>query len=274
MIRRPGSGSVGLVAIGLGVLAVGTLVLQAVADRWHGQAVVPQSLGGRGLRIVVSDPALRPAVTHSLAVAGIVAVVATLLAWPAARHLAATGSRLGWAGLAAPILLPPLVLGDGLATWLVQLGLGRGLLGIGLAHLAVAIPYAAIGLVSAFGPELDELEHSAALLGAPPGRRIVQVVLPAARPQVALALALAFTVSWSQYGTSLTGGGGTPMLPLILVPYIRSDAQVAAVLSLAFLAPPVAALGAAARLGRATANRRTSIGGSASIEPQPASNQS
>lgn len=63
------------------------------------------------------------------------------------------------------------------------------------------------------------------------------------------ALALAFTVSWSQYATSLTAGGGTPMLPLVLVPYVRSDPQVAAVLTLVFLLPPVVALGVASRAG-------------------------
>jgi hypothetical protein len=46
-------------------------------------------------------------------------------------------------------------------------------------------------------------------------------------------------VSWSQYGTSLIVGGGIPMLPVVLVPFVRADPQIAAVLDLIFLAPPL-----------------------------------
>jgi putative spermidine/putrescine transport system permease protein len=62
-----------------------------------------------------------------------------------------------------------------------------------------------------------------------------------------VAALLGFLVSWSQYGLSLAVGGGLPMLPLVLVPYTSSDPQVAAALSLVFLAPAVVALLAAAR---------------------------
>jgi hypothetical protein len=56
-------------------------------------------------------------------------------------------------------------------------------------------------------------------------------------------------VSWSQYGTSLIVGGGIPMLPVVLVPFVRADPQIAAVLNLIFLAPPlmIAAIAAMTR---------------------------
>jgi putative spermidine/putrescine transport system permease protein len=235
----------GLVALCIVVPFV-ALGFQAVADTWHGRSVLPQRVGTRGLRTVIDDPILVDAVVGSLVVAVVVAVVAVALAWPAARYLADSRSLAGWGLLAAPVLLPPLVLGNGLAPWLLEFGLG-GRMAIAAAHLPLAIPYATIALVPGFGTEVDELDMSAAVLGASPRHRLVQVVGPAARRQVALALALAFTVSWSQYATSLTVGGGTPMLPLVLVPYVRSDPQVAAALSLLFLAPPVLALAIAGR---------------------------
>jgi putative spermidine/putrescine transport system permease protein len=245
------------VAIGLACVApFGLLVLQASADRWHGRAIAPQEVGTRGVRSVWGDPVLVDAIVGSLVVAVAVATVSTALAWPAARYLAESGSRVGWGLLAAPVLLPPLLLGDGLAVWLLQIGVRDGHLGIAVAHLAVALPYAAIALTPAFGPALDELDHTAAVLGAPPWDRLVRVVLPAARRHLVLGFALAFTVSWSQYGTSLGVGGGTPMLPLVLVPYVRSDPQVAAVLSLVFLVPPMAALGFAAGIGHQRRDQR------------------
>lgn len=235
----------GVVALGVVVPFV-ALVVQALADVWHGRSVLPQQVGTRGLRTVVDDPILVEAVIGSFTVAAGVAIVAVTLAWPAARYLASTRWFTGWALLAAPILLPPLVLGDGLAPWLLELGVS-GRLAIAVAHLPIAIPYATIALASGFGADVDELDYSAAVLGARPLQRLVHVVAPAMRRHGALALALAFTVSWSQYATSLTVGGGTPMLPLVLVPYVRSDPQVAATLSLLFLVPPVLALAAASR---------------------------
>ena len=73
-------------------------------------------------------------------------------------------------------------------------------------------------------------------------QRFFSVTLPALRRQLALALALGFTISWAQYGTSLGVGGGVPMLPLLLVPFIRSDPQVAAVLDVILIVPPLVAL--------------------------------
>lgn len=231
------------------------LVLQAAGDRWQGRALLPQTVGWRGVKLVVDDPTLLRAISGSLIVGAVVALVAVPLAWPAARYLANTCSRAAWGLLAAPLLAPPLVMGDGLAAWLPAVGLGAGYPAVAVAHLPVAIAYAALALVPAFGAQLDELDATAALLGASPVRRLLDVVLPSARRNLALALAMAFTVSWSQYGTSLTVGGGRPMLPLVLVPFVRRDPQVAAVLTLVFLTPPVVTLAAAAA-GQAAGHRR------------------
>ena len=250
-MRRHTTGRTTVRTAAVGAAAVvpfAALVLQAGADEWHGDALIPQRVGTRGLRALWTEPALFDAIAGSLIVAIVVAFIATVVAWPAARFLATSPSAPAWFVLAAPVLLPPLVLGDGLAPWLLALGLNGGWASIGVAHLAIAVPYATLGLVAVFGADFDELEQSAALLGASPQQRLRQVLLPFAAHHVALALALSFTVSWSQYATSLRIGGGTPMLPLVLVPYVRSDPQVAAVLTIVFLFPPVAALSFTARM--------------------------
>ncbi|MGF1600268.1 MAG: ABC transporter permease [Acidimicrobiales bacterium] len=182
----------------------------------------------------------------SLLVGVVVAGVAVVVAWPAARYLRASGSWAGWAVLGAPVLLPPLVLGDGLAPWLLAWGIS-GHVAIAVAHLPTAIAYAALGLATGFGADTEELDATAALLGASPQQRLRDVLVPACRGALTTGWALAFTVSWSQYATSLTVGGGTPMLPLVLVPYVRSDPQVAATLALVFVIPPGLALAVAAR---------------------------
>lgn len=229
------------------VTPFGALVVYAVADQWFGSSLLPQRWGWRGVRAVAADPALVRAVVNSAQVAAGVAVAAVVLAWPAARFLARSHSAAAWAVVALPMLVPPLVMGDGLALWFVAAGVGDHLAAVALAHLAVSIPYAVLALVPAFTAELIEVDHSAAVLGAGPWRRTWQLLIPTARRPVAIALALAFTVSWSQYGTSLAIGGGTPMLPLVLVPFVGRDPQIAAVLALVFALPPAVLLALAAR---------------------------
>ncbi len=114
-----------------------------------------------------------------------------------------------------------------------------------MAHLIPVLPYVLLILATGFGPDVRALEEAAAVHGAGRVRRLVVVTLPAVAPVLAVAALLGFLVSWSQYGLSLAVGGGTPMLPLLLVPFVGSDPQVAAALSLVFLAPALLAVVAA-----------------------------
>jgi len=105
-------------------------------------------------------------------------------------------------------------------------------------------------LTPAFGADLEAVEEAAATLGADPRRRLWLVTLPATIRTTTLAALLGFVVSWSQYGTSLAVGGGKLTLPVVLLPFVDRDPQVAAALALVFLIPPVATLAMAHRLTR------------------------
>ena len=247
--RRPSRRGTVLLGIVAAVAAAGplaTLALEALADRWFGTAIVPQAFGWRGVRRAFDDPATVAAIGNSLLVACAALGVAFVLAWPAARALATDGRRSLRLMLLVPLLVPPLAIGEGLSPWFLRFGIADSLAAIVLAHLVTVLPYVTLALVPAFTPQLAALEQTAATLGAGSPRRLLTVTFPAARRHVALALALGFTVSWSQYGTSLVIGGGIPMLPVVLVPFVSSDRQIAAVLDLLFLAPPLLLVGLAA----------------------------
>ena len=149
--------------------------------------------------------------------------------------------------LALPLVVPPYATGTGLAEWFLRLGLADTHAGLVLAHLVYALPYVVLVLAPAFEAGVAELEEAARTLGAGPARRLTLVTVPTVGPALAGATLLAFLVSWSQYGASLAVGGGLPMLPLVLVPFVGTDPQVAAALALLFLVPAVAALAVAAR---------------------------
>ncbi|HZB75617.1 MAG TPA: ABC transporter permease subunit [Solirubrobacteraceae bacterium] len=227
------------------------LALRAFADAWRAPALLPQELGLRGIEAVASE-GIEEALANSLGVALAATLVALGLGWPAARAIARAG-RLRPALLVAvalPLLVPPYTVGTGLAEWMLRLGLADTHAGLVLAHLVYVLPYALLVLTTAFTRHVLELEEAARTLGAGPARRLVHVTVPAVAPTLAVAAMLCFTVSWSQYATSLAVGGGLPTVPIVLVPFAQSDPQVAAALSLVFLAPPLLALAAAARAGR------------------------
>jgi putative spermidine/putrescine transport system permease protein len=230
------------------------LVVRAFADAWRAPAVVPQQLGTGGFAYAFSPAAgAGTAVVNSLVVALAATAVALAVGWPAARVLGEGRLRRPlpvFLVLAVPLLVSPFATGTGLAAWFIRLGLADSLPGLVLAHLVYVTPYVVLLLAPAFGARVTELEEAARSLGAGTLRRLLSVTVPAVRPALAAAALLGFLVSFSQYGTSLAVGGGLPMLPLVLVPFVGADPQVAAALALLFLAPAVAALVLATRAGR------------------------
>lgn len=233
-------------------LPVLALVVRAVADTWRAPAVLPQRLGTRGLEVAFSGQAAE-AFGNSLAVGVAVTLVALAIGWPAARVLGERRLRrpgLVFLCLAMPLLVPSYATGTGLTEWFLRLGLADTLPGLGLAHLVVVLPYVVVVLLSGFGPRVAELEEMGRSMGLGPVARWRLVTLPSVRPTLAAATFLGFLVSWSEYGSSLAVGGGRPMLPVVLLPFVRNDPEVAAALALLFLAPAVAALVATTRAAR------------------------
>ena len=226
------------------------LPVRAVADEWRSPALIPQRFGTRALDAVRNDPLLVDAIANSIVVGLGAMIVGLALAWPAARTLSITGTP-GWltAVVLAPVLLPPLVIGEGLRVWFLRFGLADGLVGIGLSHLVSVVPYMVLVLVPGFTRALERREEAARVLGASRWQVWWQVTSRILAGRVGVALVLGFTISWSQYGSSLGVGGGIPMLPIVLVPFVRSDPQIAAVLDLIFLLPPFLLFASALRAG-------------------------
>ena len=228
------------------------LVVRAFANAWRAPALLPQEYGTRGLKVAFSGRALE-AFGNSLAVGVGVTLAALVIGWPAARVLGERRLRrpgLVFLCLAMPLLVPSYATGTGLTEWFLRLNLADTLPGLGLAHLVVVLPYCVVVLLSGFGPRVAELEEMGRTMGLGPLARFRLVTLPAVGPTLAAAAFLGFLVSWSEYGSSLAVGGGRPMLPVVLLPFVRNDPQVAAALALLFLAPAIAALVVTTRAAR------------------------
>ena len=226
------------------------LPVRAIADEWRSPALIPQRFGTRALSAVRDDALIVEALSNSIIVGLGTMIVGLILAWPAARSLCSPGTpALLTTTVLAPVLLPPLVVGEGLRVWFLRIGIADGLIGIGLSHLISVVPYMILVLLPGFTGALSRREEAARVLGASRFRVWLDVTTRILAGRVGVALVLGFTISWSQYGSSLGVGGGIPMLPLVLVPFVRSDPQIAAVLDLIFLLPPFLLFATALRAG-------------------------
>lgn len=247
--RRPGHLATGVVAV-LVVAPLLVLIVRAFADVWRAPALLPQQWGLRGVSEVLAGGSRTAlALANSVVVATATTAVALGVGWQGAR---AVGARRRprpalLVVMVLPLLVPEFVTGTGLAAWFLRLGLADTLPGLVLAHLVVVLPYVVLLLAPGFTREVREREEAARVLGAGPLHRLRLVTLPAVAPALATASLVGFLVSLSQYGTSLAVGGGRPMLPLLLVPFVRDDSQIAAALALALLLPAALALAAAMR---------------------------
>ncbi|MBW3578554.1 MAG: ABC transporter permease subunit [Actinobacteria bacterium] len=230
------------------------LPVRVFANQWRFPAIAPQEWGLRGWNYALSPGVgAVQALQNSLLVALAVTAVGLVVGWPAARALGEGRVRRPIATVtlvALPLLVPQYAVGTGLAAWFIRVGLADRLSGVALAHLPYVLPYVVLLLAPGFGARVKALEEAARSLGAGPLRRILVVTVPAVLPSLATAALLGFLVSWSQYGTSLAVGGGLPMLPLVLVPFVGPDPQVASALALLLMAPAVAALVVALRAAR------------------------
>lgn len=253
MADRRGTRVAALAVALLFALPLAALVVRAFADSWRAPAIVPQRLGTRGFDVAFGGGQAGEAFATSLVVALIATALGLLVGWPAARALGER--RLRRPGvvllvLALPLLVPPYAVGVGLTEWFIRIDLAGTVGGLIAVHVLFVLPYVVAILVSGFGPRLAGLEDMARALGARPAQRFAWVTLPGLAPTVAAAALIGFLVSWSQYGSSLAVGAGRPMLPLLMLPFVNSDPQVAATFALLFLAPAVLALAATARLSR------------------------
>ncbi len=159
----------------------------------------------------------------SLGVALAASILSLAVGIPAGRALGLhdfPGKGLVEALILAPAVVPVIAIGMGLHGIFIRLGLAGTPAGVMLVHLVPALPYSVLVIAAAFANHDTAYEDQARMLGA--GRLAVlrHVTLPMLAPAIAVAGALAFLVSWSQYAlTLLIGAGRVTTMPLILTQF-------------------------------------------------------
>lgn len=227
--RRLGSIALGAVLAVAVVLMLGPILVVVLISFSAGETFVfpPPGFSLRWFELFVRTPNLTSALWLSLGIAAAAGTIATILALMAAAALvrlpAPRLSAILQSAFVAPLVFPTIVLGLSLLLFYRVVGINLTL-GLVLAHVTVALPYAFRSILSeltAFDPALSE---AAASLGADAWRSLWYVTLPIVWPGLLSGWVFAFVVSIGELNTSLflTGPGFTT-LPIEVFGYLQFE---------------------------------------------------
>jgi sulfate/thiosulfate transport system permease protein len=218
-------------------------------------------IGLSGFADVLRDPRVVAALKTSFGIAFLAALVASLfgllVAWVLTRYRF-PGRRVVDAAVDLPFALPTAVAGIALAAlyapngWIGSLVEPLGLkiaftpLGIFVALVFVALPFAVRTVQPLIGEIDRELEEAAATLGASRAETVFKVVLPPLIPGVLTGFVLAFARAVGEYGSVIFVAGNLPFVseiaPLLVVikleeyDYAGATAIATVMLGISFLA--------------------------------------
>lgn len=172
----------------------------------------------------LGDRAFMEALWISLRVAFMSSLAGTALGACAAITLARSSglTRNGTlALLAAPMLLPPAVLGIGMLMCTQALGLPRGLWTVVVGHTLLALPVATLVMLARLEGIRADQEFAAMDLGARPSQALRRITLPQAVPALMAALLITFALSMDEFILTFLVTATDTTLPLFIYGSIR-----------------------------------------------------
>jgi putative thiamine transport system permease protein len=203
--------AMGLAALllGLGALALVSLLIWSLAWRWSWPGILPDSWSlaawarpGTGWVEALAATLIAAAASTALA-------LALALAWLEAEDRGRLG-RAGWseALIYLPLLLPQIGFLYGLNIVFLRAGVSGGWLAVIWAHALFVFPYVMIALSATWRALDPRLARAAGSLGAGPWRRFFAVKLPVLLRPILTAAAIGVAVSVAQYLPTLFMGAG------------------------------------------------------------------
>jgi putative spermidine/putrescine transport system permease protein len=161
----------------------------------------PEGFSLQWYQRMLTDPQWASGMVHSAQVATVTAILATLLGTLAALGLTRgriPGKTLVNALALSPLIVPVVVIAIGMFGVFVQWRIAGSLLGLVLAHTALALPFVIVNVGTSLRTIDRNLELAAANLGADPRRSFLHVTLPLILPGVLAGAIFSFITSWDE----------------------------------------------------------------------------
>ena len=189
------------------------------------QALVWEGFSTRWFGYVLTNTAILDTAVTSLQVAAVSTAVSTVLAVAfalAADAMRRRGSALASGLLAAPLVIPEIVLAVATLAFIRMIGLTPGFTALVLAHTTFCIPFALMPVRSRLQALDGHVFEVAADLGATTWPMLRRVTLPLLTPGIVSGALLAFVISMDDFIiSSFLSAAGSTTLPVYLFGLIR-----------------------------------------------------
>lgn len=197
----------------VGLFCLGPVLWQAVTSVKPDQDLVrlppiwpDHPTGSHYEQVLLGSPLAQSLVNSAVVAASattVSIVVGSLCAFAVAR-LPIGGKPVMLGVVLATSMFPPIAVISPLYLLMRELGLRDTLVAVGLTHAVYALPLAVWLLTSVFRQLPGELYYAARVDGCTPLRALLTVLLPLARPGLAVAALLVFIFSWNEFMFALT----------------------------------------------------------------------
>ncbi|HEV8489987.1 MAG TPA: ABC transporter permease [Candidatus Limnocylindrales bacterium] len=161
----------------------------------------PEGFSTRWYEQMLTRPEWSTGLRNSALVATLTAILATLLGTLAA--LGMTRGRFPGRSLVnglalSPLIVPVVIIAIGMFSLFVQWRISGSIVGLVLAHTALALPFVIVNVATSLRTMDRNLELAAANLGATPARSFLRITLPIIFPGVLAGAIFSFITSWDE----------------------------------------------------------------------------
>jgi putative spermidine/putrescine transport system permease protein len=172
----------------------------------HALTFPPEGFSTRWYEKMLTDPQWSTGFVNSAQVALLTAVLATVLG-----TLAALGTVRGRfpgknavnALVLSPLIVPVIIIAIGMFSVFVRWKITGTIVGLVLAHTALAVPFVVVNVATSLRTMDRNLELAAMNLGADPLRTFFRITLPIVLPGVFAGALFAFITSWDEVVVSI-----------------------------------------------------------------------
>jgi multiple sugar transport system permease protein len=188
--------------------------------------LLPRDVSIETMRFFLESEGVLGSLGRSVMVAAVTLVIALAIGTPAGYALArftfrgADSFRLAIVSTRA---FPIVILSIPLAVIFLRWGIDDSVLGLALAHTALALPFAVLVTSSVFAGISVELEEAAMTLGCSRAGALRRVVLPLALPGLAAAAIFVFIISWNEVFAASILTLQNPTLPAQLLAVLEQS---------------------------------------------------
>ena len=166
----------------------------------------PEGLSTRWYEKMVTDPQWSTGFLNSAKVAFLTAILATVLGTLAA--LGTVRGRFPGRGavnglILSPLIVPVIIIAIGMFSVFVRWKITGSIVGLVLAHTALAVPFVVVNVATSLRSMDRNLEQAAQSLGAGPVRTFRRINLPLILPGVLAGGLFAFITSWDEVVVSI-----------------------------------------------------------------------